>query len=644
MKNSQIKITKQDELQIANSLKEAQIASEQRDVDHAISIVTKLLGVYPAHHLIHRTLGILKLQKQANVEAEEILLQCTILNPADALSRKYYGAALLRNSKAAEGLEQLKLAETGLPDDAELNYFAAQGHTTSGKLSDALSEIGKALAKKPDDPNYLHNLAVILARSNREKSALPALYQALDISPNSWNIRLTLAHLLMKIGRAKEAISHYGEVLRDSPERLEAMTNLGIAYMVADELSAAEEQFKKLINLYPKDPEPYQNLANLHSKMNRYEESIQNYETALDLQPVFPNALVNYSVTLRKVNRVEETIGLLKKAIEQRADLPEAHWNLSLSYLLLGDLENGFDKYEWRWKGAVKELTPRKLPGTLWDGKESLKGKTIFIHSEQGLGDHIQYIRFLPVLESMGATVIAEFPEPLLDFAKRFSSSIIWLKRGAHKFPKFDLFCPLMSLPHRFGTNHDTIPSVECYKNIEIPVDRITHYKKKIADNGKLNVGLVWAGNPKHHNDLNRSMGIDALSEGILKLPANFISLMKEYNSDTKSAMAKFGIQDFHEELEDFTETSALLMNMDIVITVDTSVAHLAAALGKPVWILLPFAPDWRWLLDGDKSAWYPNITLFRQPTPHDWMSATSRVEAELAKEIQKHQEHLALA
>lgn len=644
MAENQTKITKQDELLIASALKEAQLASEQKDADLAISIVSKLLGTYPDHHLIHRTLGILKLQKQENLEAEQILLHCTILNPTDALSRKYYGAALLRNSKAVEGIEQLKLAETGLPTDAELNYFAAQGHTTSGKLQEALGEISKALAKKPDDPNYLHNLAVILARSNREKSALPALYQALDISPNSWNIRLTLAHLLMKIGRAKEAISHYGEVLRDSPERLEAMTNLGIAYMVADELSAAEEQFKKLISLYPKDPEPYQNLANLYSKMNRYDDALKNYEIALELQPVFPNALVNYSVTLRKVNRVEETIGLLNKAIEQKPELPEAHWNLSLSHLLLGDLENGFDKYEWRWKGAVKELAPRKLSGTIWDGKESLKGKTIFIHSEQGLGDHIQYIRFLPVLEEMGATVIAEFPEPLLDFAKRFSSSIIWLKRGAHKFPKFDFFCPLMSLPHRFGTTLENIPRVDCYKNIQIPAERINQFKKKIVDNGKLNVGLVWAGNPKHHNDQNRSMGIDALGESVLKLSANFISLMKEYNADTKSAMAKFGVQDFHEELEDFTDTSALLKNMDVVITVDTSVAHLAAALGKPVWMMLPFAPDWRWLLEGEKTAWYPNITLFRQPTPHDWEGVTSKLESELQKLIKKHQAQLSIA
>jgi len=644
MNRAQNILTKQDEVRIQVALKEAQVASEQKDVDLAIAIVGKLESAYPNHHLIHRTLGILKLQKLEDKEAADILLQCTILDPKDALSRKYYGAALLRVAKHDEGIEQLKLAETGLPGDAELNYFAAQGHTSKGKLPDALSEIRKALAKKPDDPNYLHSLAVILARSNREKAALPALYQALDTSPNAWNIRLTLAHLLMKIGRAKEAISHYGEVLQDAPEKLEAMTNLGIAYMVTDDITAAEEQFKKLIKLYPKDSEPYQNLANLYSKMNRYEEAIKNYETALELQPAFPNALVNYSVTLRKVNRVEETIGLLNKAIEHRPELPEAHWNLSLSHLLLGDLENGFEKYEWRWKGAVKELTPRKLPGSIWDGKESLTGKTVFIHSEQGLGDHIQYLRFFPLLGQMGAKVIAEFPEPLLDFAKKFSTSINWIKRGAHKFPKYDIYCPMMSLPHRLGINLQNLTGAESYKNIEIPSTRIHHFKKKIADNNKLNVGLVWAGNPKHHNDQNRSMGIDALGESILKLPANYISLMKEISAETKSLMDSFDIQDFHEELEDFMDTSALVKNMDLVITVDTSVAHLAAALGKKVWILIPYAPDWRWLLKGDASPWYPNVTLFRQPKPHDWMGALTKVENALLKEIKMHEKQLSNA
>lgn len=642
--NNVSKLTKQDELRISHGLKEAQAASEQKDVDLGISIVSKLLANYPKSHVLMRTLGILKLQKLEDKEALKILSDCISLDPKDALTRKYYGAALLRMAKLDEGLEELKLAEMGLPGDPELNYFSAQGFTTKGSFPEALNQIRKALAKKPDDPSYLHNLAVILAGSNREKAALPVLYQALDIAPNSWNIRLTLAHLLMKIGRAKEAISHYGEVLHDSPERLEAMTNLGIAYLVTDEINAAENQFKKLVKLYPKDSATYQNLANLYSKMNRYEEAIKNYEAALDLKPIFPNALVNYSVTLRKINRVEETIALLQKAIEQRPDLPEAHWNLSLSHLLLGDLKNGFEKYEWRWKGAVKELTPRKLTGSIWDGKESLKGKTIFIHSEQGLGDHIQYLRFLPLLEKKGANVMAEFPEPLMDFAKKFSTSITWIKRGTHKFPKYDLYCPLMSLPHKLGTTLENIPSADCYQQIEIPSSRINFFKKKIPNNGMVNIGLVWAGNPKHHNDQNRSVGIDALSENILKLPANFISLMKEFSNETKSKISEFNILDFHEELEDFTDTSALVMNTDIVITVDTSVAHLAAALGKEVWVLIPYAPDWRWLMNTEKSPWYPNVTLFRQPKPHDWTGALLKVKKELQTKIKQHEKRLSRA
>jgi hypothetical protein len=187
-----------------------------------------------------------------------------------------------------------------------------------------------------------------------------------------------------------------------------------------------------------------------------------------------------------------------------------------------------------------------------------------------------------------------------------------------------------MSLPHKLGINLKTIPSLDCYKSIEIPNSRINQFRKKIVDNGRLNIGLVWAGNPKHHNDQNRSMDIEALGQGILKLPANFISLMKEFTVDTKSAMAQYQIIDFHEELEDFTDTAALVINMDIILTVDTSVAHLAAALGMKVWLLIPFAPDWRWLLSAETSPWYPNVRIFRQSKPHDWTGALQKVEQEL--------------
>jgi len=381
--------------------------------------------------------------------------------------------------------------------------------------------------------------------------------------------------------------------------------------------------------MFPAQAVVYNNLGNFYSKTNRYNEALLHYEQAIERQHVYPEAWNNYAITLRRLNRVKDSLKGLETAITQKDEFPDARWNRSLCLLLLGRIDEGFTEYEWRWRGGVKELKPKKMSQPEWKNGESIKGKRIFVHSEQGLGDHIQFMRYLPILESMGAQVIAEFPEALLDIARDYAPGITWIERGTRKLPEFDVFCPLLTIPARLNTTLETIPADKAY--LKARPERKNFFQEKLKNTHKPRVGLVWSGNPKHQNDRNRSLTLKALLSALG--PAEFtpISLMKEVRPEDQAYLKEnLNVLDFSQDLDTFSDTAGLIANLDLVITVDTSVAHLAGALGCPVWVLTPFAPDWRWMLERRDTPWYPSMVLYRQHAPHDW----DGVMLELAKEL----------
>ena len=314
----------------------------------------------------------------------------------------------------------------------------------------------------------------------------------------------------------------------------------------------------------------------------------------------------------------------------KRQDYADAHFLKGLANLVTGDLARGWAGYEWRHRAPVARLTRREQPRPLWLGDVDLAGKTILLHSEQGFGDSIQFCRYVPLVAARGARVVLEVEQPLCGLMRGLPGVTEIVARKDHAgepLPDHDLHCPLPSLPLAFATKLETIPANGPY--LHAPESAMAQWTLRLGGARGLRIGLAWSGNPNHIRDRERSMPLDHLLP-LLNVDASFVSLQKQLRAGEAELLSRAGIRDVSDDLHDFTDTAALIAQLDLVITVDTGVAHLAGALGKPVWILVTHAPDWRWLLDRDDSPWYPTARLFRQSDSRDWSDVVARVGAAL--------------
>jgi hypothetical protein len=349
----------------------------------------------------------------------------------------------------------------------------------------------------------------------------------------------------------------------------------------------------------------------------------------MDIRPDLPESFSDLGVALAGLKRSREAASYYDKAINLDPEYAEAHWNKSLLFLLMGDFDSGWKSYEWRWKipGLMRDLADFSQP--LWLGQaefggiEGLAGKTILVHSEQGLGDTIQFARYLLLLAENGARVVFELPAALFGALRGVTGVNDFVVRG-QTLPAADFHCPLLSLPLAFKTTLESIPSPGPY--LKADALKVKQWSERLGLKSSPRIGLVWSGNAQHKNDHNRSIPLELL---LSRLPERFdwVSLQRELREDDQRVLELHPhIRHFGDELEDFTDTAALCEQMDLVISVDTSVAHLSGALGRPTWVLLPHVPDWRWLLDRDDSPWYRCMKLYRQPAPGNWGSVMAQV------------------
>jgi len=300
--------------------------------------------------------------------------------------------------------------------------------------------------------------------------------------------------------------------------------------------------------------------------------------------------------------------------------------NEAVLRLLLGDYRTGWEKYEWRWKSIFAK--EREFPAAKWNGEELREGTTLLVHAEQGYGDTIQFARFIPAVCRLGVNVVFEVQGELKPLYEKMPG--VMVVGGGEKLPRFDLHCPLLSLPLRLGTTPQTIPPATPY--LTAPAERLARWRDRVPGGQKRKVGITWSGNPKLLRDLQRSISLDCLAP-VLELPGiSFVTLNPAMAANDEEKLARLGnVVHLAKQFADFADTAAAMAELDLIISVDTSIAHLAGALGKPIWILLPYVPDWRWMLDRDDSPWYPTARLFRQPKPGDWDSVVATVRQELA-------------
>jgi Flp pilus assembly protein TadD len=418
-------------------------------------------------------------------------------------------------------------------------------------------------------------------------------------------------------GELAQAQSLLSAILQENAKDPDGLHLMGLVGLKAGKFQAAASYIESAISLRPMDARLYSNCGEAYRRYGNMDFAFQRFQRALELDSQNADAWCNYGALCREMGRIDEAIASYRKALALDSKHANAHYNLGLALLVSGNFIEGWKEYEYRWE-ALPHLPQRKYTQPRWNG-QSLAQRTILVSFEQGLGDILQFARYLPMLIRQGARVILECPRELHRLLVCLDG--IQCILPSDPAPAFDYHIPLLSVPAVFSTIEETIPREVPYLRAPIEISRI--WRKRLSEHAaSRRIGICWAGNPHHVNDRNRSCRLSVL-EPLGRLEgAIFYSLQKgEAAEQSRYSIANMKILDFCAELQDFADTAGLIENLDLVVTVDTSVAHLAGALGKPVWLLTPFDPDWRWLLNRSDSPWYPTMKIIRQTSRRDWNS-----------------------
>jgi tetratricopeptide (TPR) repeat protein len=563
-----------------------------------------------------------------NVEALANYDGALVLQPrhAEALSNR--GNALKALKRFDEALDSFDRALAAQPD-----YPAALSNRGAvlfeiARYEEALATYDRSLAIRPDQVVALYNRGGALQKLGRFEEALSSYDRALAISPELVEAHVNRGNTLIALDRHNDALASFDTALALRPDLVEALTSRGNALNGLKRHEEALTSYDRAIACQPAYAAAHYNRGTTLHEMKRYDEALESYDRAISLQPDYPEAFSNLGATLWELKRHDEALASYDRAIALQPTFPEAHWNAASLRLLTGDFEHGWEEYEWRWKYKTMALAKRNFAQPQWSG-EPIEGKTILLHSEQGLGDAIQFSRYVPLVAGRGARVILEVDRRLRELMSSLDGAAQVLSTG-DALPDFDMHCPLLSLPRAFHTLIETVPSRTPY--LHASPERLAKWAARLGPERGLRVGLIWSGNPAHHRDHARSIALSALMP-LLGVPAIFFSLQKDVRSADAAVLAgRRDVIQIADELADFSDTAAIMAQLDLIISVDTSTVHLAGALGRPVWILLPYLPDWRWLLDRDTSPWYPTARLFRQDEARGWGSVIPRVQAALSE------------
>lgn len=469
-------------------------------------------------------------------------------------------------------------------------FDEAVRHHQAGRLADAERLYRRILAVDADHAGALHLLGLIAHQAGRNDIAVALMTKAIDIDGKIAACHSNLSLALYDLGRLGDALASCDTALRLDPIFAEAHCNRGRAL---------------------KD-------------LGRLDDALASCEASLCLKPDLAEALSNRGRALKDLGRLDEALAAYDAALRIRPDFAEAHYNLSFVHLLQGNYPAGWNKYEWRWRGGTKNLTPRSFTQPRWQG-EILAERTILLHAEQGLGDAIQFCRYAPLVANQAGRVVLEVPSVLRRILSRLDGVHCLVETG-DVLPAFDVHCPLMSLPGICGTGPETVPANIPYLSADPDTAGRILGPQPLAG---LKVGIAWRGNPRHDNDRNRSIGLEVLSRlfTAVRRKVTFVSLQKDASPQEKAYLRRFpAVLDVTDRIGDFADTASAIDGLDLVISVDTSVVHLAGALGRTTWVLLPFTPDWRWLMDRDDSPWYPTARLFRQKRRGNWDEVIDRI------------------
>ncbi|CAB3748136.1 tetratricopeptide repeat protein [Paraburkholderia solisilvae] len=543
------------------------------------------------------------------------------------------GHALRDLGRYEDALRSYRLALVVRPRVAALLSLCGMMSLMLGRGAAALVSYNEGLEITPDDVEMLYHSCVALDMLHLHDELLTRSERILGLEPGHAGAWLGKANALQALQRYDEAADAYAQALKLEPDLHTALRNQGFALRTLERHEEALQMYDNALARLGPNAQLLFGRANTLRQLGHYDDALAGYEASVAIEPTDAEGWSLRGGALQQLRRFDEALQSYRRMQELEPAKGLGFLEEAYCQLLTGNFAEGWLNYEYRWVNADTARSHRHKDRPFWSGDESIAGKTVLLHAEQGYGDTLQFCRYASLVEARGASVVLEVPTPL----KPLLASL----RGGHKLlstdeplPPFDLQCPLMSLPLAFGTDLHSIPVPVPY--LFADAARVSDWRQRLharAPSGRLKVGLTWSGNVGHNNDQNRSLSFAALAP-LFALDATFVSLQQQVRERDTAALAQSSVIHFGAELRDFADTAALIENLDLVISVDTSVVHAAGALGKAVWVLLPRIPDWRWLLERNDSPWYPTAQLFRQDKPGDWPDVVERVAHELSRRI----------
>ncbi len=541
----------------------------------------------------------------------------------DSLWRSAVAACVAGDLPEGERLLRRYLAQK--PASADGWFNLGKVLRDRGNQEAAVAAYRTAAKLAPRDPLVLYNLGNVLLDLRRFTEAVAVYRQAGMVDPHLPGLNNNLGRALEERGDVGGALFAYGCAVSDAPYHAAAHMNRGHLLLQLDRPGEAEESYRHAVAAAPAEAGTHYNLAGALLALDRYEEADHEFAEALRLRPAFPEALVNRGIGFLLTERTTEAISVLRTAIDLRPDFAEAHLNLAVALLQRGGYGEGWQEYEWRFRTADGKNPRRYTEIPEWQG-EPLIGKTLLIYQEQGMGDILQCVRFVSALVRMGARVLIDCQPGLRRLLRALPDAGICVDPQAAS-TGVDLVCPVFSLPRILGITPSSIPAQVPYLNVDAEIaarwQRITG-----ARGGELRVGLAWAGNPAHSNNRRRCVP-EALLTDMLSVPGvEFHSLHTSPPGEHDAAL----LRHHGAEVGDLGEVAGLMSTLDLIISIDTSFAHLAGGLGLPVWLLLNFGGDWRWMQQRTDSPWYPSMRIFRQQHPGDWPGVMARVTDALCR------------
>ncbi len=590
--------------------------------EHYRAVLAAQPGNFDALHLY----GVLRHQCGQPLEALKLISEALRRNGRAAAAHSNYASVLAALGRHQEALDSCERALALNPDFADALHNRGNALAALGRIEDAVSSFSRALKLQPNRIDSRINRATALRLLRRPAEALADYDAALAIVPDRLDVLIAHGNVLHELQRFEQALASFERALAIKPDFAEVGNNCGNALWELRRFSEALAKYEYALALKPDYAEARNNRGNVLLALNRPAEALADFERALALKPDYLEAHINRGNALRDLQGPREAIASYDAALALDSDAAEARWNKALAQLALGHFAEGWQNFEWRWRRA-RALT-RSFPVPQWRG-EAMEGRTILLHAEQGFGDTIQFVRYLPMVAALGARVVLEAPDALKPLLEGLPGIVSIIARGETP-PAIDLHCPLMSLPLAFDTTLDTIPAGVPY--LAAPAAYAQKWAERLPASGQPRVGLAWSGNPTHRDDHNRSIALARLAPLLDLSGIEFVSLQRDIRDADRRALQDWPrVATAGDEFADFADAAAAIECLDLVIAVDTAVVHLAGALARPVWILLPFVADWRWLLGREDCPWYPTARLFRQPQIGDWDSVMTQVRRELA-------------